>query len=86
MILVRISVLSLCLLVTTLCQAREPIELKAVPFDTFMHNEVATTIPLAIPVPSDYEAVQLPNTPVGYSYWMNPQDAEEGRKTGNLPA
>jgi hypothetical protein len=86
MVLVRSVAFCAGLIASSLSQARDPVELKSIPLDSFMQNSLAVSIPLSIPVPVAYEAATLRGSPVGYSYWMNPQDAKSVEKTGDLPA
>jgi len=64
------------------------VELKNVPFDTFMQHAISESIsiPLSIPVPKSYEDVSPKGAPVGYFYWMRPEDVEEVERTSDLPS
>ena len=64
----------------------EQAEYRLVSLDKFMRLDIAGTTAISIPVPAEYDAVNLPEAPFGYSYWMRPSDAEAVVATGDLPA
>ena len=66
--------------------AAPPSQTRDVALADFMQRQLSAAPALPIPVPTEYEAATLPDTPVGYSYWMHPADVAEAAKSGNLPA
>jgi hypothetical protein len=62
------------------------VKFKTVPLDEFMQNQLAIKLPIPIPVVEAYQASKLPGSPVGYSYWMRPEDVEAVKTSGDLPS
>lgn len=59
---------------------------KSVPLDEFMQNQLSIKLPIPIPVVEAYQVAKLPGSPVGYSYWMRPEDVEAVKTSGDLPS
>jgi hypothetical protein len=61
------------------------IDSRPVPFDEFFNGRLGS-VPLRLPVPSTYQAVAVDSKDDTLHYWFPPDQAEQVRRTGDLPA
>ncbi|MDP1633303.1 MAG: hypothetical protein Q8L69_01315 [Gallionellaceae bacterium] len=76
----------LSLIASIAIAAENTVPFKTVPLDEFMQNQLAIKLPIPVPVVEAYQASKLPGAPVGYSYWMRPEDVEAVKTSGDLPS
>lgn len=66
--------------------AEDTASFKTVQLDEFMQYQLSIKLPVPIPVVETYQVSKLSGAPVGYSYWMRPEDVEAVKTSGDLPA
>ena len=86
--LVRFVFVVLVFAVSGPAAARDPLELKQVPFSDFLGKEVTTRAPilaldLTIPVPGEFERTTFDREP-GSSYWMRSSEVAAANATGDV--
>ncbi|TNC99076.1 MAG: hypothetical protein FD121_485 [Gallionellaceae bacterium] len=76
----------LSLIASIAIAGEDTVSFKTVPLDEFMQKQLAIKLPIPIPVVEAYQESKLPGASVGYSYWMQPEDVEAVKTTGDLPS
>lgn len=79
------AIAGLLVLLAAHTRAAEPVDLRTLSLEEFMHGQVGVPIDVPVAVPAIYEWATISKAPVSYAYWMRPQDVAPAESSGDLP-